>query len=396
MKKKAVTRIDADWLDWPLCRKLTASLGADKVRFVGGAVRDTLLGRPIKDVDAATVWPPEETRRRLETANIKVIPTGLQHGTVTAVADGHAIEVTTLRRDVETDGRRAVVAFTGDWVEDARRRDFTMNALYLSADGTLFDPFGGVADAKAGHVRFIGEAEGRIHEDVLRIMRFFRFHAHYGKGGMDGGGLDACRKHAALLEGLSAERMRDELLKLLCARNPVPCLQAMSEADIWQHTPIADADVHAVSEMIKAEKQLGAPPDMLMRLAALTDGRPVGRVLRLSGAQSKTLKAIIAGFAAAPPADARAMRAFVYRHGVDAGVASVLRHQQARKGAMLEAIQAWDRPIFPLRGRDLINMGLAPGPKVSETLRHLEDQWLEEDFSADRDTLLKRAAEILG
>ncbi|MCG8506772.1 MAG: CCA tRNA nucleotidyltransferase, partial [Sphingomonadales bacterium] len=214
---QSTDRLEAPWLADAAVTRVVAALGANNCRFVGGAVRNTLLGEPVTDIDIATRLEPDAVIARLEAAEIKAVPTGLKHGTVTAVAEGHAIEVTTLRHDVETDGRHAKVAFTDDWQADAARRDFTFNALYAAPDGTLYDYFGGLDDLKAGHVRFIGDAEARITEDALRILRFFRFHAHYGAGGMDAAGLDACAALAGRLDILSVERVRDELLKLLAA-----------------------------------------------------------------------------------------------------------------------------------------------------------------------------------
>ena len=218
----------------PATRAVTEALSAEgaTVRFVGGCVRDAVLGRDAKDVDIATPDPPETVIALLEAAGLKAVPTGIAHGTVTAVADGTPFEVTTLRHDVETDGRHAKVAFTDDWVADAARRDFTLNALYCDADGALYDPVGGIEDARRGRVRFVGDARARIEEDALRLLRFFRFHAHYGRGEADATALAACRELAPLLANLSGERLRDETLKLLAAPESAPVVALMIDMGV--------------------------------------------------------------------------------------------------------------------------------------------------------------------
>ncbi|MEM9682546.1 MAG: CCA tRNA nucleotidyltransferase, partial [Pseudomonadota bacterium] len=203
-----------------------------EARFVGGCVRDSLIGRQVGDIDIATDAVPERVTEALQAADIRAIPTGIDHGTITAVANGVPFEITTLRRDVETFGRHATVAYTDDWIEDAARRDFTINALSLGRDGTLFDPFGGEADLRAGRIRFVGDARARIQEDVLRLLRFFRFHAYYGRNGLDADGLAACREFATRLSGLSAERIWTELRRLLLAPEPTFVLREMGASDI--------------------------------------------------------------------------------------------------------------------------------------------------------------------
>src|SRR5665213_1315156 len=225
----AVPITSLPWMSEAATRAVMAALGDGNARFVGGCVRDALLGRPVLDIDIATKLPPDEVTRRLEAAGIRAVPTGLAHGTVTAVLKPRHFEITTLRRDVETFGRHARVAFTDDWAEDAGRRDFTMNALYLGADGAVFDPIGGLADLRTGYVRFVGDAGRRIDEDVLRLLRFYRFYAHYGKGEADEAARDAARERAPLLPSLSAERVAAEMLKLLAAPDPLPVLALMRE-----------------------------------------------------------------------------------------------------------------------------------------------------------------------
>lgn len=385
-----MTKLKADWLAWPFLKDIVSALGPENIRFVGGVVRDTLVRRDIKDIDAATRYLPEETKTRLEACGIKVIPTGLEHGTVTAVRDGQTVEITTLRHDVETDGRHAKVAFTDDWLEDAKRRDFTMNALYLAADGTLFDPFGGEAAARAGQVCFIGDPEKRIEEDALRILRFFRFHAHYGKGDLDAEGLRAVTVKVALLEQLSAERVRDEICKILAAPDPMPSLRAMTEADVWAHTPVVGADLQALEALLAAEEILGFDPDILMRFAAITGTRAcsAARVLRMSNRQMKTLKAIRHGFDSGAPADAKSMRAFLYWYGPEAGQAAVLAHTEAQGEDVLQVLASWEIPELPVRGQDLIILGMKPSPEISQKLKQIEERWVESDFSLSKEVLL--------
>jgi len=386
-----VSKIQANWLNSPFIQEIAAILGPADVRFVGGAVRDTLVGRTIKDIDAATRWLPEQVSEKLRDAGIKVIPTGIDHGTVTAVRGAEVIEITTLRRDVATDGRRATVAFTDDWLEDAKRRDFTMNAIYIAVDGTLYDPFGGAEDAKAGQVRFIGDAAERIREDALRILRFFRFHAHYGRGPLDADGWAAVAANVAMLEHLSVERIRDELCKLLAAPDPRPCLMAMTDADIWSHTPVVDIDINGLDRIMAAEKELGLEADILMRLVGLVGSRAasVGRLLKMSNRDSKMLKAFSAGFTGSLPANSKAMRAFLYQHGRDAGQGAVMAHPACWGSELAETALRWSIPEMPVRGRDLIARGMNPGPAISEALRQLEDKWIDSDFSLTGDQLLE-------
>ncbi|HXV74458.1 MAG TPA: CCA tRNA nucleotidyltransferase, partial [Sphingomonadales bacterium] len=246
------------WAKSSPAKKLTAALGAENVRFVGGAVRDSLLRRPLKEIDLATTLPPGEVMERLNAARIRVVPTGIAHGTVTAIFKERTFEVTTLRHDVKTFGRRAEVAFHSDWQADAARRDFTINALFLSLDGAVHDYFGGLNDLKRGKVRFIGDPKQRIGEDALRILRFFRFHAWYGKGALDRIGYAACEANLRLLDILSAERVRDELLKLLASPNPVPAAMAMGRIGIFRRLFAAKAiDFAALKALVGIESALG-------------------------------------------------------------------------------------------------------------------------------------------
>ena len=362
-------------------KRLLGALGADEAltRFVGGAVRDDLLGLPVNDIDLATRIQPDEVIRRLEQAKIKAVPTGIDHGTITAVSDGHAFEITTLRRDVSTDGRRATVAFTDDWEEDAARRDFTINAL--SADpntGELFDYFGGLADLEQRHIRFIGDPLQRIAEDHLRILRFFRFHARFDAGEPDSAALDACTARANDLMALSRERIADELLKLLSLPDPSRTVQIMLERRIL--TPVLpEIGMEAVGDLravIAAEQRASVKPHPLRRLAALLPRDPstadeIGGRLRLSNKARRRLSC-----AAGPTLDGTP-QALAYRVGVECALDRLLLSGRAAEAAELVG---WHAPRLPIGGGELIKRGLAEGPIVARTLRQIEDSWVAAGF----------------
>jgi poly(A) polymerase len=381
------------WMEEGPTRAVLAALAAPEgdPRFVGGSVRDALLGRPIGDVDIATPLRPEEVMRRLAAGGIKAVPTGLAHGTVTAVAPPRHFEITTLRRDVETFGRRARVAFTADWAADALRRDFTMNALFLDGAGQVFDYVGGVADLRAGRVRFVGDAEARIREDVLRLLRFYRFPAHYGRAAPDEGARAACRALAPLLPTLSAERVAAELLKLLAAPDPLPTLAMMREDGVLA-VLLPDADT---LERLAALVPLEPEADPLRRLAALlaVDGSgalAVAERLKLSKRQRDRLGAL-----KKPPwpvdlaGDARAQRRALHRLGRDLYRDRVLlgaaeSHAAARARELLRLAEDWRPVAFPLKGRDLAARGVPPGPALGRLLGEIEAWWEAGDFRADR------------
>jgi poly(A) polymerase len=370
-------------------RRLFAALGAAGIvtRFVGGCVRNAVLGRAADDIDLAVDRSPEAVMAALEAAGIKTIPTGVRHGTVTALADGRVFELTTLRRDVETDGRRAVVAFTDDWLEDAARRDFTFNALYADADGTLYDPFDGRADLAAGRVRFIGDPDRRIAEDRLRVLRFFRFHAWYGRPPLDGPGFDACRRNAGTLGALSAERVAKELLRLLEAPAPADALEAMVEAgalDRWLPEYAGTARLRALIAREPA-------PDRLRRLAAIlsrdADATAIGKRLRLSTQDSLRLDVMLAREPVLDlPGGPRAWRAGIYRLGNTLYIDRLLLAVDAPGDwrAALALAQHWTPPELPVSGGDALKMGLAPGPRVGVLISAVEDWWVAGDFTADR------------
>jgi len=373
----------AKWRRRPGLARLLEALGADDglTRYVGGAVRDELLNLPNSDIDLATRIRPNEIVSRLEAAGIKAVPTGIAHGTVTAVSDGHPVEVTSLRRDVSTDGRRATVVFTDDWQEDAARRDFTLNALSADpATGEIFDYFGGVADLRARRVRFIGEPAQRIAEDHLRILRFFRFHARFGAGQPDGPSLDACTKRANDLMALSRERIADELLKLLGLPDPAPTVAIMLERAILKPVlpEIEPAALPLLAKLIAAEQQAKIVGYALRRLAALLPpdallAEKVAVRLKLSNNARKRLAS-----AATRELD-RNPQVLAYRIGI-AGATDRLLLAGDDVGAA--SLVGWQVPRLPIGGGMLIARGIAEGPVVARTLRQIEDQWVEGGFPA--------------
>jgi poly(A) polymerase len=391
------------WVAEQAVTTVLAALGADGavVRFVGGCVRDTLLARPIGDIDIATPDPPDTVLTLLDAAAIKAVPTGIAHGTITAVVPPRHFEITTLRRDVETFGRHARVAFTDDWAADAARRDFTMNALFLDEAGRVFDPVDGLADLRAGRVRFVGDAEARIREDVLRLLRFYRFHAHYGRGAPDAAARGACRALAALLPGLSGERVAAELFKLLAAPDPVPTIDLMAEDGVLA-VLLPEAQRR---DRLAGLVALGDRGDPLRRLAALLVADPeallgVAARLRLSSAARERLLRL-----AAPPAavdlagDERAQRRALYRLGLDTYRDLVLlRAAETGEAAvarrLVEAAPRCLPPRFPLRGSDVTQLGVSPGPAVGELRAAVETWWEAHDFAAGRKACLAHLAEL--
>lgn len=396
---------DRSWLDAKATRRLIAAFddAGLSFRFVGGVVRDGLLGRALADIDIATPAGPDDVIRAVEAAGLKAIPTGIAHGTVTALVGRAHFEVTTLRRDVETDGRHAVVAFTDDWREDAARRDFTMNALYADRDGAITDFFGGAADAVAGRVLFIGNPEARIAEDALRILRFFRFHAWYGRGALDGDGLAACSKLAAMIDRLSGERVRVEIFKTLLAPNPVPVWRAMIDAGVMAHTIPDATNVDALSRMVALEQLLGLAADPLRRLAALIGTtapeavRALKSRLRLANRDAAYLLALGASADRVALVVRGAFGQALYG-GQPAWVrdAAMLLHVEA--GApdtntlteFCRFIAGWTEPRFPLSGADLQIVGIKPGPDMGRLLSELEAWWVAADFIPDSATCLAR------
>lgn len=375
------TRIAPAWLSAPAARAVLAALAPGRPLFVGGCVRDALLGLPTADVDLCVACPPAQTIALLEGAGLKAVPTGVDHGTVTAVAEGRGFEVTTLRRDVATDGRRATVAFTDDVAEDAARRDFTMNALYADGAGAVLDPLGGMADLRAGRVRFIGDPAARIAEDRLRVLRFFRFSARFSHGPLDAAGLDACAAAAHTLGRLSAERIGHEMRRLLGAADPAAALTAMNDTGVLGAVA-PGADPGPVAALIAAERAAGAPPAWLRRAAAL-GGDLTG--WRLSRAESRALEARRAAAQAAAAGAGPARLAHL--HGADAARDAAL--VAGRAGAALEAeIARGAVARFPVTAGDLMKAGVPQGPALGATLARLRDRWLDGDMTEDRAALL--------
>ena len=394
------------WMTEPATLAVLEALAAGGVeaRFVGGAVRDALLGRLIGDIDIATPAVPERVMELLEKRGIKVVPTGLAHGTVTAIAGmpPRHFEITTLRRDVETYGRRARVAFDADWAADAARRDFTINAIFLAPDGTLHDPVGGLADLRARRIRFVGDPTTRIAEDVLRILRYYRFEARFGTGSGDPPARAACRIAAHLLPSLSAERVAQELIKLLEAPDPLPVLQMMHEDGVLAIILREAKRLDRLQQMIAIEPEA----DPLRRLAALIEVDAAGAIavaerLRFSNAWRDRLRGLAPPWAVDPRANGRAQRRALYRLGGGrySDIALLLAAEGAMSGERLTELLAlsrnWIPPVFPLTGHDVTGLGVRPGEKVGKLLDAVHDWWEAGDYSADRAACLARLQELV-
>ncbi len=410
---------DQDWFRQPALRRVLDLLNADggEARIAGGAVRNALMGVPAGDVDIATTLVPQEVVARAKSAGIKAVPTGIEHGTVTLVASGTPFEVTTLRRDVETDGRRAQVAFGTDWQQDAERRDLTINALYATADGEVIDLVGGLPDIETRTVRFIGDAAQRIAEDHLRILRFFRFFAFYGGGRPDADGLRACARAKDKLASLSAERVWSETKKLLTAADPFRALLWMRQSGVL--TAILPETekwgIDAIPALVAAEQALKWEPDPLLRLAAMVppDAERLSALaqrLRLSRAEA----AYLADWAAAPEIPKTiaetAFDRMLYRTGRE-GLTTRLKlalalvrskaaddpqamAESARLQRLLTRASGWTRPAFPLSGADVLAAGVAAGPAVGKVLGALETEWVEGNFTLDRAALMARLEKL--
>jgi len=372
-----------DWLVDPALTALLDALGEG--RFVGGVVRDTLLGLPPGDLDLATPLLPAEVIARLTRAGVRTVPTGIAHGTVTAVlAGGRPVEITTLRRDVETDGRHATVAFTVDWAADAARRDFTMNALYLDRTGGIWDPMQGLDDCEAGRVRFVGAPLRRIDEDVLRIPRFYRFQARYGRVPADPVARAACRARAARIDGLAGERLQTETRKLFTAEDPTPTVRLMIEDGVLGAYLPAPFHVDRLAALIEIEPKA----DWIRRLAAmLDDGATAAERLRLSNADRDRLVALTGPNLVDPGAGAKAQRRMLYRLGMPLYRDFALL---GGAGQLLTIADAWQNPTLPVGGADVRTLGIPAGPAVGVLLKQLEAWWIETDFQADRAACLAR------
>lgn len=394
-------RLDAPWLREGALPRLIGVLDHDgeEARIVGGAVRNSLLGEPVGDIDLATTALPDEVVRRAIAAGFRPVPTGVEHGTVTVVVDGHPFEVTTLREDVETFGRHAKVAFGRDWRRDAERRDFTINALYAGRDGTVYDHVGGLADLAERRVRFIGDPAKRIAEDYLRILRFFRFHATYGPGGPpDPAGLHACIVARAGLETLSRERVRAEMLKLMVATHVVPTLASMTEAGLLVTVLGGVPLLASMSNMMKLETALGLAPDGVRRLAALgvndaEDAERLRQRLRLANAEYERLASMAdAWWKITAATEAHTARVLLYRLGPQRYLDRVLlawsrafnesvADERWRSLAVLP--QRWTAPAFPLKAADFLARGVERGPALGAAMRAAEAAWVAADFPMD-------------
>jgi poly(A) polymerase len=399
-----------EWMAEPATRAVLAALAAGGVeaRFVGGAVRDALLGLPIGDIDIATPAPPERMTELLQRAGIRVVPTGIAHGTVTALMPPRHFEITTLRRDVETYGRRARVAFDADWAADAARRDFTINAIFLAPDGAVYDPVGGLADLQAGHVRFVGDPATRIAEDMLRLLRYYRFEARFGAGGGDEPARAACRAAAHLLPTLSAERVAQELVRLLVAPGAVRALRMMQEDGVLSAMLPEAKSIERLQTIIAIDDELpvnhrGIVP--LLRLAALIVVDREGAVamaerLHFSNAWRDRLAGLIPPWPIDPAADAPAQRRTLYRLGEEPyrDIAKLMAAEGliTARGLveLLDLAGSWVSPEFPLTGHDVTALGLLPGPRVGALLDAVERWWEKYNFAPDRDQCLARLREL--
>jgi poly(A) polymerase len=394
------------WMLAPETRRVMDALTAERpgcARFVGGCVRNALLGEPVADIDIATQLAPDVVARVCRDAGLAVHPTGIEHGTVTVVANHAPFEVTTLRRDVETDGRRATVAFTEDWTEDAQRRDFRINALYASADGDVFDPTGGgLEDARLRRVVFVGEAETRIREDYLRILRFFRFNAWYAGEAPDADGLAACGRLKDGLSGISVERIWMEMRKLLAAPAPMEALRAMAATGVLGRLFPEAHGLDLVEALVRLERSEGATPDPLLRFLALfpLEGElaaSVARRLKMSNEERDRL--VFAAREASPmspPASPEEARATLYRIGHVAVLDRAMLAWAAEPAAgaswraLVDVARTWPRPSMPVSGEDVMARGVPGGPEVGAALRRLEAAWIASDFTEGRESLLAR------
>ena len=398
-----MSKLHPSWLDEVPTQRLLRALAKAGIeaRFVGGCVRDALLKIETGDIDIATPALPEQVMAALATAKIKAVPTGLAHGTVTAVIPPRTFEITTLRRDVETFGRHARVAFDAGWAEDAARRDFTINAIYLAPNGTLDDPVGGRGDLAAHRVRFVGNPATRIAEDVLRVLRYYRFEARFGRGDGDAAARAACRDAVGKLAMLSAERVARELLRLIVGPDPIRVLAMMRD----DHVLAALLPEATRLDRLVALLPLAAADDAIIRLAALLDidaagAKAVAARLRLSMAETKRLAGLAAPRPLDPQADPKAWRLALYRLGEERygdlalllGADGQLKPAALRR--LLDLAETWDIPAFPLGGDDVTALGIAPGPRVGQLLAAVRRWWEEGDFAADRDACLALLAAL--
>lgn len=401
----------AGWLARPAAQRIFAALDAQgqETRIIGGAVRNALMGVPVHEIDFATTATPEEVMGLAAAAGLKTVPTGIDHGTLTVVAEGRGFEVTTLREDIETDGRHAVVRFGRDWTADAMRRDFTVNALSVDVAGTVHDPVGGYADILARRIRFIGDADRRIAEDRLRILRFLRFSAEYGEGAVDGTGLSAAIRGRDGLRELSAERIGNEMRRLVMAPRAAEIVGLMQEAGILGGVVAGVGYVGSFARLVRFEQAVGAEPHMPLRLAALVarveeDVERVTGRLRLTNAERDRMLAALAARAVFTPLPGpRAARASLYRLGQpawrDGLCLAFAEGTAAADDAAWTALHGlpdnWTIPRFPLSGRDIVGRTIPSGPAVGALLRSVESWWVAQDFVPDERALRARLQQEL-
>ena len=400
----------AAWLEAPPLQRVLRTLATDgeEARVVGGAVRDALAGRPVSDVDVATTATPELVEARAAKADIKVVPTGADHGTLTLLAGGRGFEVTTLREDIETDGRHAVVRYGRDWRADAKRRDFTINALSVDAEGTVYDPIGGLPDVLARRVRFIGSADQRIEEDRLRLLRFFRFFAQIADGAPDAEGLAASVRARAGLRQLSAERVAQEMRKLVVARRAGETAELMQDYGILPVIIEGIADIGGFQRLCRIEAEWGAAPSVGLRLVALAcrvreDAERLAARLKLANAEREAMVGVLDAVSSiAAGMSERDARAVLYRLGPNRfRDAVLLRAARARREdaptdwrSLWAYGERWRGPRFPLTGNDMLQMGVRPGPDVGALLREIEEWWIANDFVPDRPALIERLQQM--
>lgn len=398
------------WLNAPETRAVMDVLTRDggAARFVGGCVRNALIGAPVEDIDIATPLTPDEVSRRLVAAGMQAVPTGIEHGTITAVTNKKPFEITTLRRDVSTDGRRATVAFSTDWAEDARRRDFTMNALYADAMGQVFDLVGGIADLQARRVKFIGDPAQRIAEDYLRILRLFRFHAWYGKGEIDADGLRACAAAKAEIKTLSGERIQKEMLKLLAAEDPVPVMRAMAASGVLAVVLPGQHRFERFERVCRDDANSFFEGDGLLRLGALLgdehQANEAAQWWRLSNADRDRLEEMLAmPVKVVSYLSIKEIRRTLYKFGA-ARFKDWVRLKWAEDSkssnvpqwrALLAHGDAWVRPVFPLKGPDVMAAGVPHGPLVGKVLGEVEEWWVDSDFTDDPFSLAERLKAVV-
>jgi poly(A) polymerase len=407
------TVAEESWFTDPALGRIFALLNQDgeEVRVVGGAVRNALMGLPVTDTDLASTWAPEQVVKRAEAAGIRAVPTGIEHGTVTLVIDGRGFEITTLRHDAETDGRRAKVTFGKDWQVDAERRDFTINALYADQTGTIIDLVGGLEDIATRTVRFIGDADARISEDYLRVLRYFRFFAHYGTGRPDAAALKACARARDSLGKLSSERVWKELKTLLKARDPGRALLWMRQSGVLS-VVLPESEkwgIDSIGPLIATETALDWDPDPMLRLMAMVPPdvarmRELSARLKMSRAETDRLIKWAEAPVIAPTLAITALDRLLYRHGViplGDRIRLSLVSARSRTETDLAALTdtaghsrhlaralSWQQPVFPVAGADLIARGIKPGPDMGAQLSALEERWVESNFTLEKTALL--------